>query len=379
MNVLLKGGDVLNFSDKQDILIIDGKIIKIENGISSICPCFDCKDLLIAPGLIDLHTHIRKFEEGEEETIESIIHPAIKGGFTTICIMPNTSPVIDNPEILRKIKERTKDAKIKILPIGAIAKGMGQKELSDIEGMKKEGIFAISDDGFPISDKRLLRDAFEIAKELSLLIILHCEDNRYFGVLSEVKAIERNISLALNTKSRLHIAHISTREGISLVREAKKESKDITCEATPHHLILSDIEFNVKPSIRSLSDKNAVLEGLSDGTIDVIATDHAPHPEGSLKPGISGIETCLSLVITELVDKGCLSLENAIAKLTEAPAAIIGLKREIKEGEDAYLTIIDLKDEWVIKKEEFTSKGKNTPFLNSRLKGRTKFVITPNL
>lgn len=375
MKVLLKGGYILNLSNK-DILIEDGKIVKIEENISeSFANVFDCKDLLITPGLIDLHTHIRRFEGESEETIESIANAAIAGGFATISIMPNTTPVIDNPEILRKIKE--KKAKIEILTIGAIGCGMKEDRLSDIEGMKKEGIFAISDDGFSISDKYFLKDAMEIAKELSLLVILHCEDKRYPGILSEAKAIERNISLCLDTHTRLHIAHISTKDGIFLVKKAKKESKNITCEVTPHHFSLSDIDFNVKPPIRSFNDKMAVIEGLSDGTIDVIATDHAPHPPSSDKPGISGIETSLSLVITELINKGYLSQEDAIGKLTKIPAKIIGLKREIKEGQDAYLTIIDLKREWVVKEERFTSRGKNTPFSGFRLKGKATSVISP--
>lgn len=373
--VLLKDGYVLNFHTKQDILIEDGKIVKIQEDISeSPSFVFDCKDLFITEGLIDLHTHIRHIEKGEGETMESITDAAIKGGFTTICIMPNTEPVIDNPEIVREIKG--KKGKIEIFPIGAIAASMGQNRLSDIEGMKKEGIFAISDDGFPINDKYLLKDAMEIAKELSLLVILHCEDKQSPEHLSEAKAIERNISLSLDTNCRLHIAHISTKDGISLVKEAKKVSKHITCEATPHHFSLHDIAFNVKPPIRSLDDKIAVCEGLSDGTIDIIATDHAPHLKGSEKPGISGIETCISLVITELVNKGYLSLEDAISKLTKAPSKIIGLEREIKLGSDAYLTIIDLKDEWVVKEEAFSSKGKNTPFSGWRLKGKAKGIIS---
>ncbi|MEW6680260.1 MAG: dihydroorotase [bacterium] len=370
MNVLLKNGSILDFGKNLDILIEDGKIVKIQRDISDFtCEIFDCKENLIVPGLIDLHTHIRSSEENEKETIESGISAAISGGFTTICIMPNTDLTIDNPKILRKIKE--KQNKIQIFPIGAIAEGMGQLRLSDIKGMKDEGIFAISDDGGELMDKSLLKDAMEIASELDLLVILHCE------IPSEPKAIEKNISLCLDAKCRLHIAHISTKEGISLIKQAKRESQNISSEATPHHFTLSDIAFNVKPPIRSKEDKEAVIEGLCSGTIDVIATDHAPHPKASDKPGISGIETALGLVLLSLVDKGYLSLSDAISKLTKNPAKIIGIEREIKEGEDAYLTIIDLKKEWIVKKDEFKSRGKNTSFEGWKLKGKPISVITP--
>ncbi|MEW6007385.1 MAG: dihydroorotase [bacterium] len=370
MNVLLKNGSILDFGKNLDILIEDGKIAKIQRDISDFpCEIFDCKGNVVIPGLIDLHTHIRSFEENEKETIESGISAAISGGFTTICIMPNTDPSIDNPKILRKIKE--KQNKIQIFPIGAIAEGMGQLRLSDIKGMKDEGIFAISDDGAELMDKSLLKDAMEIASELHLLVILHCE------IPSEPKAIEKNISLCLDTKCRLHIAHISTKEGISLIKQAKRESQNISSEATPHHFTLSDIAFNVKPPIRPKEDKEAVIEELCSGTIDVIATDHAPRPKGSDKPGISGIETALGLVLTELVDKNYLSLKDAIYKLTKNPAKIIGIEREIKEGCEAYLTIIDLKKEWIVKKDEFKSRGKNTSFEGWKLKGKPISVLTP--
>ncbi len=372
MKLLIKRGFILDFNDYLGILIENGKIARIQKDISDFgCEVLDCNNMLITPGLIDLHAHIREFEEGEKETIESGINTAISGGFATICIMPNTNPTIDKPEILRKIKEKTKDAKIQIFPIGAIASEMGQTRLSDIYGMKKEGIFAISDDGAEIQDKSILKDAMEIASELDLLVILHCE------LPSEPKAIEKNISLCLDTKCRLHIAHISTKDGISLIGDVKKEHINITCEATPHHFTLSEENFNVLPPIRTKEDKEAVIEGLCSGVIDIIATDHAPHPKGSDKPGISGIETALGLVITELVNKGYLSLKDAMAKLTTNPARIIGIKREIKEGKDAYLTIIDLKREWIVKKEKFQSKGKNTPFEGLKLKGKAISVITP--
>jgi len=379
MNLLLKNGFILDFNDNLDILIEGGRIAKIQKALPpSGYKVFDCDGKIITPGLIDLHSHIRAFEGGDEETIESVVDAAIRGGFTTICIMPNTNPPLDRPEVLRRIKEKTKNAKIQVFPIGAIAKEMGQIKLADIEGMKKGGIFAISDDGFPIKDKHLLKSAMEVAKGLSLLVILHCEDNRFSGNLAEVKSIERNLSLALDTKCRLHIAHISTKDGISLVKDAKRESQDITTEATPHHFALSDIGFNVRPPIRGKKDQEAVIEGLCSGVIDVIATDHAPHKDPG-RYGVSGIETALGLVITNLVEGGYLSLEDAISKLTKAPSRIIGIERGIKEGGNAYLTIISLKEEWVVEKLAFSSKGKNTPFDGLKLKGRAISVITPNI
>ena len=389
--------------------------------------------MIISPGFIDLHTHIRGIE-----TLKTATEAAIAGGFTTICMMPNTIPPIDSVEKIKELKRKIQEkALVSVLPIPSIAIGMGQSELADIEGFAKEGVFAISDDGHTIHNLSLLREACFEAKRLGLLVILHAEEDG-----DEPKAIEKRIELAYLTGAKLHIAHISEAEGVSLVREAKKSRINVTTEATPHHFTLTekdikDTNFKVNPRLKSHKDIEAIKEGLADGTIDIIATDHAPHTKEAKSGGwdvaalgMVGLETCVGLVWTELVHKGVLSEKEAIAKLTINPAKIIGgeanltltelvhkgvlsekeaiakltinpakiiggeanltLAELVHKGvlsekeaiakitinpariiaEEVNLTIIDPNEEWVVNPLDFKSEGKNTPFSGRRLKGR---------
>ncbi len=363
--ILIKEGWILDpgrFNTSLDILIEDGVITKIARDIlpEKDYNVFDAKNLLIVPGLIDLHTHIRRIEDIEKEGGK-----AIYGGFTRVSIMPNMKPPIDNPDVVREIKKAKKN--VDILIIGAISEGMGQRRLADIGGMKKEGIFAISDDAFPIQDKHLLFDAMEIAKKLGLLVMTHCEP--------EEKMVERNIELALLTKSRLHILHISKRESVSLVKQAKKETQNITCEATPHYFVFTeddvkDTRFKVNPPLRKNEDRDAVISGLMNGVIDIIATDHAPHPWEEKKKGwndapygIEGLKICLSLAMTKLPQN------DVILKLIHNPAKISGIECGIIEGKMADLTIIDPDCEWFFSDE-------TSPYDGYRLKGKVVGVIS---
>ncbi|MBU1598763.1 dihydroorotase [bacterium] len=333
--------------------------------------------LLAVPGLIDLHTHIREQGKGTE-TIETATEAAKAGGFAYICMMPNTIPPIDSVERLRELSWKIKKrALVSVLPIPSIA--IGESELADIEGFAKEGVFAISDDGHSIHNLSLLREACFEAKRFGLIVILHAEYNG-----EEPKAVEKRIELAYLTGASIHIAHISTEEGVKLVREAKKSRINVTTEATPHHFTLTendikdgDTNFKVNPRLKSEKDREALKEGLFDGTIDIIATDHAPHTrkakEGGWEnaaSGMVGLETCVGLVWTELVHKGVLSERSAIEKLTLNPAKIIGRKIGITEGEEANLVLIDPNKEWVVNPSNFKSAGRNTPFSGRRLKGK---------
>ncbi|MDI6752058.1 MAG: dihydroorotase [bacterium] len=378
--ILIKGVRLLN-GGSSDILIEAGKIKGIggiEDGAERVIPA---EGLLAVPGLIDLHTHIREQGEGTE-TIETATEAAISGGFSCICMMPNTIPIIDSVQRLRDLKQKIKkDALVSILPIPSIAISMGQSELADIEGFAKEGVFAISDDGHTIHNLSLLRKACLEAKRLGLLVILHAEDEK-----GEPEAVEKRIELAYLTGAKVHIAHISTMEGVKLVREAKKSRINVTTEATPHHFTLTeedikDTNFKVNPRLMSHKDREAIREGLADGTIDIIATDHAPHTKKAKEggwdvaaPGMVGLETCLGLVWTELVKTGILSERLAIEKLTTNPARIIGIT-ENREN----LLLIDPDKEWSVNPLDFKSKGRNTPFSGRRLKGKVILLTMPRI
>jgi dihydroorotase len=333
---------------------------------------------LAVPGFIDLHTHIREQGIGTE-TLQTATSAAKAGGFTTLCMMPNTVPPIDSVQRLRELKQKIIErALVSVLPIPSIAIGMGDSELADIEGFAKEGVFAISDDGHTIYNLSLLREACLEAKRLGLLVILHAEEDG-----KEPEAIEKRIELAYQTGVRLHIAHISTKDGVGLVREAKKSRIDVTCEATPHHFTLTendirDTNFKVNPRLKSYKDREAIREGLADGTIDIIATDHAPHTKEAKEcgwnvaaPGMVGLETCLGLVWTELVHKGILREKEAIEKLVTNPAKMIGSKVD-----ETNLILIDPEKEWIVNPLDFKSEGKNTPFSGRRLKGMVVYCCS---
>ncbi|MCD6257220.1 dihydroorotase [Candidatus Aerophobetes bacterium] len=415
MSILIKRGMVVDpASHREDVLdiLIEDKIIKkIGKDIKSYgAEVIDAREKIVIPGLVDLHTHLREPGREDEETIRTGTLAAAKGGFTTICCMPNTNPPIDNPTVVKYIyREAEKNGVVEVLPVGTISYRREGKKLSEMGRLKESGVVGFSDDGSWVVDSNLMRRALEYAKMFNLPIISHCEDpylskdgvmnEGYWstvlglpGIPAEAEeiAIFRDLSLARLTGSKLHIAHLSTRGGVELIRKAKQENIKVSCEVTPHHLALCDeavknfdTNTKVNPPLRTGKDIEALKDGLREGVIDIIATDHAPHTqeekelEYSRSPfGIIGLETALSLVIKELVEPGILSFMEAIAKLTINPSRIIGIDRgKIREGSMANLAVVDLSRSWQVKEEEFFSLSKNSAFIGWTLPGKVEFTI----
>ncbi len=413
MKYLIRGAKIVDARGSRDgeLLISEGVISELGEALSAEgTEVIEAEGKMVLPGLIDMHVHLREPGFEEKETIATGTRSAARGGFTTIAAMPNTNPVVDHPAQVEYVKSRAAQAgSARVLPIGAISRGLEGKELAEIGMMKEAGIVAISDDGHPVEDSNLMRRAMEYAANHDLTLISHCEDlslkaegvvhEGYYGIMSGLRTspaqaesvmVARDLLLAERTGVHLHLAHISTAESLRLIRQAKRQGVRVTAEVTPHHLTLTDecitsydTCYKMNPPLRSKEDVEALKEGLAEGTIDVIATDHAPHTieekavEFDLAPdGIIGLETALPLVITELVERDLLSLEQALEKLTLNPARILGLKEKplLKEGQRADLTIIDLEEE-EIKASDFLSKAQNSPFTGSILKGRVLYTM----
>jgi len=415
MELLIKGGTVVNpktgINEKLDILVKDNIIIKIEENIDEgKRKVIDASGMIVAPGFIDIHVHLREPGFEHKETIETGTEAAVAGGFTTVACMPNTNPTIHSKEIVELIQDKaSKKGKANVLVIGSITKDLSGEELSDIDEMYKSGIVAISDDGKTPMKEELMIEAFKIAKEFDIPLISHCEDHNLSkdGCINEGKAsertkikgipaaaeyliVKRDIELCQQIGSRLHIAHVSTKESLDLLREAKKQGINVTSEVAPHHFILTDdiitsenTYTKVNPPIRSQEDVDSIIDGILDETIDIIATDHAPHDENSKKTsydkaafGITGLETAFSLSYTYLVLKNKLSLNRLIEMMTIKPAAIIGIDRgSLEVGKKADITILDLNEEYIVDSNKFYSKGKNTPFNGYKVKGKPIFTI----
>jgi dihydroorotase len=425
MRILIHGGKTIDpasrLNEPADILIEDGKIVDIiraggrkkdVGAIQARLPDrqessmlkIDAAGKLIFPGLIDVHTHVREPGFEYKETIRTATESAAAGGFTTICAMPNSRPVNDNQSVTRFILNRAQsEGLVQVLPIGAITKGSQGEELAEIGELKQAGCVAVSDDGHPVAKSSVMRLAMEYAKTFDLPVIDHCEDPLLSegGVMNEgVVATElglpgipaaaeevmvsRNIILAQETGARLHLAHISTAGSVRLIREGKARGIQVTAEACPHHFCLTEeavrgynTHAKMNPPLRTQKDLEEIRAGLADGTIDIIATDHAPHSreekeqEFSAAPfGVVGLETALSLTMM-LVDEGVLTLDTAISKLTVQPAKLLGIEKgRIKAGADADLVIFDPEEWWVVDPAQFRSKGRNTPFAGWKLKGR---------
>lgn len=389
-----------------DVLIQEGKLVKIGKiGSSNFAgQIVDLAGKVLCPGLIDMHVHLREPGREDEETVESGADAAMAGGFTSVCPMPNTEPAADNAEVVRFLKERSRPLLVDLFPIAAVTKNREGEELTEMGELVEAGAVAFSDDGDPVATSEMLRRAMEYARMFDVPIIEHCEDKSLTvngamhegaistrlglpGVpaVSEEIMVARDILVAEFTKARLHIAHISTAGSVALVRQAKQRGVAVTCEVTPHHFTLNheivlDYDTNTKmnPPLRTQRDVEAMLEGLQDGTIDVIATDHAPHAieeketEYEAAPfGIVGLETALGLVLKELVGKGIMTLPQAICKMTKNPAEILNLERgRLRIGVPASLTIFDPKAEWTLDKNRLKSKCKNTPFDSWKLAGK---------
>lgn len=407
MGILLKNGKIMQDGQflQRDILIIDQVIAKVaekmeEHGHKEI----DVKGKLISPGFIDMHVHFREPGFEAKETIATGTAAAARGGFTAVACMPNTRPVTDRVEVVRYIKDKAvKEGVVRVLPIGSITVRQLGEELTDMAAMKAAGIIGVSDDGVGVQSSRVMKEAMKKAAELGLPVIAHCEDDSLAkggsvhegsfavkyglrGIPNEAEAIQvvRDIILAEATGVHYHVCHISAEQSVRHVRYAKEKGLKVTSEVCPHHLLLADEDipgldsnYKMNPPLRSRKDREALIEGLKDGTIDIIVTDHAPHTEEEKKRGMAlapfgivGLETAFPLLYTYLVLTGELSLEAIIEKMTRKPAELFALPwGRLEEGAEADLTIIDLETEREVNPQEFASKGKNTPFTGWKLKG----------
>ncbi len=405
MNLVIRGGRVIDPASGRDeiadVAIVDGHFSSTGADGSEE---FDATGLIVAPGFIDMHVHLREPGFEHAETIESGARAAAAGGFTTICCMPNTIPVNDNATVTSYIVERARNrAVVNVRPIGAITKGSEGVELSTYGSMKEAGIVAISDDGRPVMNARVMRRAMETARSLDLTVINHCEDlhlsaggDMHEGVhstrlglrgipsASEDVMVARDILLAEMTGARYHVAHLSARHSVAMVAFAKSKGLPVTAETTPHHFVLTDAEldtydsnFKMKPPLRSRADVEAIIEGITSGAIDAIATDHAPHA-GSEKMqefescpfGIIGLETAIGLTFKTLVNPGYISLTKMIELFTTGPAHVLRLNRgTLAEGAPGDVTVIDPAREWTYDVNKSQSKSRNSPFHGSKFKG----------
>src|SRR4029077_3749407 len=362
---------------------------------------FDAENLIVAPGFIDLHCHLREPGVESSETIETGTRAAARGGFTAVCPMPNTRPVNDNASVTHSILERAAAvASTHVWPIGAASIGSRGEALAEIGAMQKAGIVGVSDDGHPIATAKLLRQVMDYCRALDLPVIDHCEDSSLFAgaVMREGKkslraglrgmpaateslAVARDVQVGELTNCRLHIAHLSARASLELVRAAKAKGLPVTCEVTPHHSTLTaddvqyDTRYKMNPPLASREDRDALIAGLADGTVDAIATDHAPH-EPALKDvefdrapfGVTGFETALGLGL-ELVHAGKISLMRLVELFTSGPARVLGRQRRIAENEPGDLTIFSIEHEWTFHAEESASKSRNSPFDGRTFRG----------
>ena len=414
--LLIKGGRLVdpaeNIDGEYDLLIIDGKVAEVGSDLSDpTAETIDASGKLVTPGLIDMHVHLRDPGFEDKEDIISGTRSAAAGGFTSVACMPNTAPVIDNAAVVTYIKTKAqKEGWVNVFPIGAITKGLKGEEISEVGYLYKSGAVALSDDGKPVMNSEVMRRSLEYSKMFDLAVIAHSEDSNlaadgmmnegYMATVLGLKGIPnaaesamiaRDIELAKLTGGRLHIAHVSARESVDLIRNAKEQGVKITAEAAPHHFTLTDAAVagfdtstKVNPPLRTAEDVEAIKRGLKDGTIDAIATDHAPHTEEEKAVeylyapcGMIGLETAFALAYTELVQKNILSLPEMIAKFTVNPARILNLKGKgsLKAGQDADIAIFDLAEKWVVDRNKMYSKAKNTPFHGFALQGKPVITI----
>lgn len=416
MRLLIKNGRVVDPSsgtDKRlDVLIEKGKITQIKPKISaSGARLIDASGLIVAPGFIDMHVHLREPGQENKETIATGALAAARGGFTSIACMPNTDPVNDNRGVTEYIlSEAKKNAAVNVFPIASITKGEKGEELTDMADLIDAGAIAFSDDGMPVQSSQVMRRALEYTKILNTVIIDHCEDkylsadgvmhegyhSYLFGLRgipssSEETMVSRDLILAKKADAAIHIAHLSVKGAVELVKEAKRKKVKVTAEVTPHHLFLTDsliesydTQLKVNPPLRSKEDTLALKQAVKNGTIDVFATDHAPHTvdekdvEFDRAPfGINGLETAVPLLLDKLVNKNIISLSRFIEMISTNPALILKLenKGRISVGADADLTILNLEKEIVVDVDSFKSKSRNNPFQGWKLRGGPEMTI----
>lgn len=412
--ILIKGGHVVdpknNLDGNFDILVDGSRIAAIDKDIvpGSDYEVVDAKGLLVFPGLIDMHVHLREPGLDHKETIVTGLQAAAKGGFTTVACMPNTKPAIDDRTIVEALDRKARGCKVNLRVIGAATKNIDTDELTEMGDMKEAGIVAISNDGRPVKNAYITRRVLEYAKQFDLTLIEHCEDESlanggfihegYYSTILGLKGIPReaedlvvarDIMLARMTGAKVHIAHISSKYSVELVREGKAKGIQVTAEVTPQHLVLTDeavegfdTSTKINPPLRSEDDRKALIEGLVDGTIDIIATDHAPHArwekevEYAYAPfGAVGLETALALINTKLVKTGILNYGQLVEKMANKPGELFKLGGELKVGDNADITIFDPEARWTVDPAKFYSKGKNTPFAGWDLQGEVIHTI----
>jgi dihydroorotase len=411
--LLIKSGRVLDPASKTDAaldILLDGSRIARTgaNLAADGAEIFDAQDLIVAPGFIDLHCHLREPGQELSETIETGTRAAACGGFAAVCCMPNTQPVNDSASVTRGIVERAAaSAAVRVWPIGAASMGSKGEALAEIAAMKQAGIVAVSDDGKPIATARLMRQVMDYCNSLGLPVIDHCEDPSLFaggamregpqsirlglkGIPAQSESIcaGRDVEVAALTGARLHVAHMSTRGALEYVRAAKKQGLRVTCEVTPHHFTLIDEDvrydtsYKMNPPLASREDRDALIAGLADGTVDAIATDHAPHHPASKDVefdrapfGVTGFETALALGLTELVIPGKLPLMRLVELFATGPARVLGIERKIAPGEPADLTLFSTNHEWTFRAAESPSKSRNTAFDGRSFRGAPMATI----
>jgi len=437
MRMVITGGRVIDpasgIDDTLDILVEDGQILRVDKTVQGspfnvqgrknrkdgsdeaplprVDRVIDATGKVVVPGLIDMHVHLREPGREDEETIASGTAAAARGGFTAVCCMPNTEPVNDTASVTEHILEQAQKAgHVHVFPIGCISRGQLGQELAEIGELVAAGCVGLSDDGKPVMSAELMRRAMEYATMFDVPLFPHCEDLALSGggvmhegrvstalglkgipSIAEAAMVARDILLSEYTGARVHICHVSTAESVRLIREAKARGARVSGEATPHHLILTDeavrgfsTHAKMNPPLRSAEDVSALRDALIDGTIEVIATDHAPHARAEKETefdfapfGIIGLETALGLILTELYHTGLLTLPQIVERMAAHPARILKLKQKgtLAPGADADITLIDPDQEWTVEEPALVSKSKNTPFIGWKLRGRAVMTI----
>ncbi|MBI89915.1 MAG: dihydroorotase [Candidatus Marinimicrobia bacterium] len=414
-NLILKGGTIIDPNNEEtyeaDILIKDGLIDEIGSfKIPDNCEIIDCSGKVITHGFCDLHVHFREPGREDKETLQTGSLAAMAGGFTRVCVMPNTNPPLDTPESINFIKKKAEDAPIHIHPIGAVSKGQNGKDITEMGLMYKEGAVAFSDDGLPIQDGGIMRIALEYSKLVGVPVINHAEDeclrdgglmhegtiSTHLGLsgnpdLAESSMVHRDLELANFVGAKIHIPHVSSLKAVDLIRDMKKQNGDVTAEVTPHHLFFNDEDLisydtnlKVGPPIRTENDRISLISALKDGTIDCIATDHAPHTMQDKETtfdlasfGMIGLESCFGAVNKILCKDSDLSLETLIQKMTCSPRKIMGFDTDLlKRNKSAEIVVIDPKTKWVFEKLNIKSKSKNSPYVGKDLYGKVLYTIS---
>jgi dihydroorotase len=415
LEILIKQGRLVDpvggIGGVMDLLIRDGAVAGIGSDLRAPdAQVIDARGLTVCAGLVDMHVHLRQPGFEYKETIETGCAAAARGGVTTVACMPNTKPVVDTPEMVAFVLQQAQSAcGVRVLPIAAVSVGQQGKQLTDAEALARAGAVALSDDGVPIQDANLMRDALIKARHQRLPVLSHCEDggmvrnyavnegvvSRRLGIpgrpaIAEELMVMRDAMLAEETGGAVHICHVSTARAVDIVRQFKARGVPITCETCPQYFTLTEDEVltqgsmaRVNPPLRTQKDVDAVIAGLQDGTIDAIVTDHAPHstqekamPLEQAPSGMVGLETSLAASLTALFHTGKLDLSTLLRKMTVEPARILGVDRgRLALGADGDVVIFDPDREWVVDPAEFASKGRNTPFAGRRLKGRVKYTI----